>query len=205
MLSKNKNQNSKKKLWGDNFYDVKTKKWHKESSVEGKSLPRGFCKFVLEPIYALFNAIMNGEREKSFKMIETIGLKLKADEKDLEGKALLKIAMRAWLPAADALLDMIVHHLPSPVVAQKYRVQNLYEGDMEDECALSIKNCDPNGPLMLYVSKMVPTSDKGRFYAFGRVLEEPSKLEAKLESWDLTTFLERKQIFTLKISNVPLL
>jgi elongation factor 2 len=32
-----------------------------------------------------------------------------------------------------------------------------------------MKNCDPNGPLMMYVSKMVPTSDKGRFYAFGRV------------------------------------
>ena len=29
--------------------------------------------------------------------------------------------------------------------------------------------CDPKGPLMMYVSKMVPTSDKGRFYAFGRV------------------------------------
>jgi elongation factor 2 len=28
---------------------------------------------------------------------------------------------------------------------------------------------DSNGPLMMYVSKMVPTSDKGRFYAFGRV------------------------------------
>jgi elongation factor 2 len=76
---------------------------------------------------------MNGEREKSLKMIETIGLKLKSDEKDLEGKALLKIAMRAWLPAADALLDMIVHHLPSPVIAQVYRVENLYEGDMNDE------------------------------------------------------------------------
>ena len=24
-------------------------------------------------------------------------------------------------------------------------------------------------PLMMYISKMVPTSDKGRFYAFGRV------------------------------------
>jgi elongation factor 2 len=34
---------------------------------------------------------------------------------------------------------------------------------------LGIKNCDPNAPLMLYISKMVPTSDKGRFYAFGRV------------------------------------
>jgi len=40
---------------------------------------------------------------------------------------------------------------------------------MDDECATAIRNCDPNGPLMMYVSKMVPTSDKGRFYAFGRV------------------------------------
>lgn len=32
-----------------------------------------------------------------------------------------------------------------------------------------IKKCDPKGHLMMYVSKMVPTSDKGRFYAFGRV------------------------------------
>merc|ERR1712203_54003 len=30
-------------------------------------------------------------------------------------------------------------------------------------------DCDPAGALMMYVSKMVPTSDKGRFYAFGRV------------------------------------
>lgn len=29
--------------------------------------------------------------------------------------------------------------------------------------------CDPKGPLMLYISKMVPTADKGRFFAFGRV------------------------------------
>ena len=32
-----------------------------------------------------------------------------------------------------------------------------------------MKTCDPKGPLVMYVSKMVPTSDKGRFYAFGRV------------------------------------
>ncbi len=31
------------------------------------------------------------------------------------------------------------------------------------------RNCDPEGPLMMYVSKMIPTSDKGRFVAFGRV------------------------------------
>merc|ERR1712147_578558 len=39
----------------------------------------------------------------------------------------------------------------------------------DDEGANAIKSCDPAGPLMMYISKMVPTSDKGRFYAFGRV------------------------------------
>merc|ERR1719335_1301832 len=32
-----------------------------------------------------------------------------------------------------------------------------------------MRKCDKEGALMMYVSKMVPTSDKGRFYAFGRV------------------------------------
>ena len=35
--------------------------------------------------------------------------------------------------------------------------------------ATAIRSCDPDGPLMMYVSKMIPTADKGRFYAFGRV------------------------------------
>lgn len=32
-----------------------------------------------------------------------------------------------------------------------------------------MRKCDPEGPLMIYVSKMVKTSEKGRFIAFGRV------------------------------------
>lgn len=59
--------------------------------------------------------------------------------------------------------------LPSPRKAQAYRCAALYEGPLDDACANSIKKCDPNGPLMIFISKMVPTSDKGRFYAFGRV------------------------------------
>jgi len=40
---------------------------------------------------------------------------------------------------------------------------------MDDPLAIAMKNCDPKGPLMMYVSKMVPTTDKSRFFAFGRV------------------------------------
>ena len=64
---------------------------------------------------------------------------------------------------------MIVMKLPSPVKAQSYRAAYLYEGPIDDPCGQAIKNCDQKGPLMIFISKMVPTNDKGRFYAFGRV------------------------------------
>jgi elongation factor 2 len=48
-------------------------------------------------------------------------------------------------------------------------MEMLYEGPHDDEAAIAVKNCDPKGPLMMYISKMVPTADKGRFFAFGRV------------------------------------
>ncbi|OMH79184.1 Elongation factor 2 [Zancudomyces culisetae] len=158
------------KLWGDNYFNPKTKKWSsKSTAADGTQLERAFNMFVLEPIYKLFSNIMGRKKADALAMLEKLDVVLKSDEKDLEEKALLKVAMRKFLPAADALLQMICIHLPSPLTAQGYRYDALYEGPLDDECAVGIKECNPNGPLMLYVSKMVPTSDKGRFYAFGRV------------------------------------
>mgnify|MGYP002621094289 CR=1 FL=1 len=112
---------------------------------------------------------MNFKKDEVNTLLDKLNLKLPAEDRDKEGKQLLKAVMRTFLPAADCLLEMMILHLPSPVTAQKYRVETLYEGPLDDEAAISIRDCNPNGPLMLYVSKMVPTSDKGRFYAFGRV------------------------------------
>jgi elongation factor 2 len=169
------------KLWGDNYFDAEGKKWVKiPQSSSGKSLPRAFCQFILDPIFKLFDTIMNAEKAKYEKMLTSLKITLATDEKDQTGKPLLKTVMRKFLPLADSLLDMIVTHLPSPIVAQRYRVENLYEGPMDDECATGIRNCDPNGPLMMYVSKMVPTSDKGRFYAFGRVFSGVIKTGQKV-------------------------
>jgi len=155
-----------KRLWGDNFFSAKERKW---STQSGEGYQRGFIQFVLDPIFKVFDAIMGFKKEISGTLIEKLGVKLTADEKGLEGKPLLKLVMHRWLPAGDALLQMITIHLPSPVTAQKYRMEMLYEGPHDDEAALGIKNCDPTAPLMMYISKMVPTSDKGRFHAFGRV------------------------------------
>jgi len=162
------------KLWGENFFNPKTKKWSKTKDADNK---RSFCMYVLDPIYMVFDAIMNFKKDQTEKLLTkltTAGGKLvkdvlKTEEKELEGKPLMKAVMRNWLPAGDAMFQMIVIHLPSPVTAQKYRAELLYEGPNDDAACQGIMNCDPKAPLMMYVSKMVPTSDKGRFYAFGRV------------------------------------
>jgi len=154
------------RLWGENYFNPKTKKWTTSSS---DGLERAFNLFVLDPIFKLFDAIMNVKKEQVTKMLTSLQIVLKPDEKELEGKPLMKVVMKKFLPAGDALLEMIVIHLPSPKTAQRYRYEMMYEGPLDDECAVGIRDCDPKAPLMLYISKMVPTSDKGRFYAFGRV------------------------------------
>jgi elongation factor 2 len=157
-----------KKLWGENFFNPKTKKWAKTKADDNT---RSFCMYVLDPIYKMFDAIMNFKKEETDKLLDRLELKgkMKHEELSMEGKPLMKAVMRNWLPAGEAMFQMIVVHLPSPVTAQKYRAAALYEGPADDQSCVAMTNCDPTGPLMMYISKMVPTSDKGRFYAFGRV------------------------------------
>jgi len=158
------------KFWGDNFFNQKTKKWTtKAYNKAGKRMERAFCSFILKPISTLFDAIMNDKKDVYTKMLTTLNVTIPKDAQDLTGKPLLKRVMQTWLPAATTLLQMIVNHLPSPREAQGYRAENLYSGPLDDEAGVAISKCDPKGPLMMYVSKMVPTSEKGRFYAFGRV------------------------------------
>jgi elongation factor 2 len=156
-----------KHLWGDYFYDAKGKKWVKAMSASAPK--RGFVQWILDPIYKAFKSIMEEKKEDIAKIMKVCGVVFKGDDKELVGKPQLKAFMRTWLPAGETLLQMIAIHLPSPVTAQAYRMEQLYQGPKDDAVAVAFKNCDADGPLMAYISKMVPTSDKGRFYAFGRV------------------------------------
>ncbi len=159
-----------KKLWGDNYFDAKNKVWRtEEADKDGNPLKRAFVMFIMEPIVKISRACIEMNNELIDKLLGTINVKLTSEEREQQGKKLLKTIMQKWIDASEAILEMMVVHLPSPRVAQKYRYKYLYEGPEDDACAIGMRDCDVNGPLMMYVSKMVPTSDKGRFYAFGRV------------------------------------
>jgi len=160
------------KFWGDWYFDAAGKKWTTtDKGSDGTTLERCFCQFIMTPIVKMFDAVMNNKTQKIEKMLKIVGVTLKNDEKELVGKPLLKRIMQRWLPAADAVLEMIVVHLPSPAQAQKYRADTLYDGPLDDATCNAIRECDTSegAPLCMYISKMVPTSDRGRFYGFGRV------------------------------------
>lgn len=71
-------------------------------------------------------------------------------------------------PLHEALLDMVVKHLPSPVVSQKYRIPKLWQGDIESLLGQKLINCDSNAPLVFIITKMMVDPQAGEI-AFGRI------------------------------------
>jgi len=160
-----------KRLWGDHFYDPQTKHYVTSPiTPDGRRLERFVCQVVFKPLIRLFHLVRDGDLETVFNQIlPAIDVQLATKDKDLTGNDLLVKILQAWIPAGDALLSLIVNHLPSPVEAQKYRVDKLYTGPLDDPVATAIRNCDPEGPLTVFISKMVPSNDGNRFFAFGRI------------------------------------
>jgi elongation factor 2 len=80
------------------------------------------------------NCLANNIEEVN-TLVSNLGFKLSAQEQELQGKYLVKCVFMKWLNAGEAIMEMIVTKLPSPIVAQKYRTCNLYEGPLDDQCA----------------------------------------------------------------------
>jgi elongation factor 2 len=79
------------KLWGDNWYDQKAKKWKNHNKADDETdLKRAFVTFIMEPIIRLCRAAMNGEMDKCDKMMATVEVSLKSEERQLQGKYLMK-------------------------------------------------------------------------------------------------------------------
>ena len=64
-------------------------------------------------------------------------------------------------PLHKVLLNAVVKHLPDPLTAQKYRIPKIWHGDIESPVGKSLLNCDPNGPLMFVVTKVVVDPQAG--------------------------------------------
>ena len=53
------------KLWGDNYFDAKAKKWKNHADADdGGKLKRCFVQFIMAPVIQLCKATMNGQLDK---------------------------------------------------------------------------------------------------------------------------------------------
>lgn len=77
--------------------------------------------------------------------------------------------LREMFPVHEAVLDMVVEHIPNPIQAQKYRIPKIWRGNLESEIGQAMLNCDPDGPVAFMVTNVI-VDEKAGLVATGRLL-----------------------------------
>jgi len=72
------------------------------------------------------------------------------------------------LPLHEAILDMVVEHLPNPIEAQRYRIPKIWKGDLDSEIGQAMLNCDDDGPTVMCFT-MVQVDPHAGLVATGRL------------------------------------
>ena len=100
------------------------------------------------------------KRDVSFKDISKIY--------DMEDKA-----RKDWVwrnaPLFEVLLDMAVHHLPSPLDAQKYRIPKIWRGDTDTQFGKDLASCNSKGEVAFVVTRIVIDPRSGKEVCAGRL------------------------------------
>lgn len=77
--------------------------------------------------------------------------------------------LRKNFPLDEAVMRMVIQHLPDPKVAQKYRIPKIWSGDVKSKAGRSILESDPNGPLLGMITKIFIDPRSKRPTLIGRV------------------------------------
>src|SRR5277367_5010302 len=157
-----------RRLWGDIFYNPKSRKFTRKGMEERSK--RTFVNFVLEPIYKLYSHTISESPEDLKDTLATLGIILKPSQYRTDAKVLLKLVCERFFGPANGFVDMVVEHIPSPAEAAEKKLQRYYTGPLDSKVAKSMAQCDQDGPLVVQISKLFNTSDASGFQSFGRVM-----------------------------------
>ncbi|EKM49571.1 uncharacterized protein PHACADRAFT_214132 [Phanerochaete carnosa HHB-10118-sp] len=167
-----KEANLRAVLWGDFYLDPKTKRIISHKHLRGRNLKPLFVQFVLENIYAVYDAVVtNPNPDKVTKIVAALNLKIPPRElKSKETKQLLGLIFSQWLSLSSCVIQSIIDVVPPPPTAQRTRIPkmlypDLYETTVEPKNKLeeNLYSCDasPGASITALVSKMfaVPTEE----------------------------------------------
>jgi len=158
-----------RRLWGDVYFHPAERKFRRQPPEGGG--PRSFVQFVLDPLYKLTTQTISVDAQELKACLSDIGVCMKASESGLDPKPMLKLTLSQFFDSSyAALVDAVVEHLPCPVTGAAAKVHQTYSGAKDASFIAGMVACDPNGLLMVNVTKMYHKPDCESFDAFGRVI-----------------------------------
>ncbi|KAG1776182.1 P-loop containing nucleoside triphosphate hydrolase protein [Suillus placidus] len=166
-----KEANLRRVLWGDFYLDPKTKKVINHKHLRGRALKPLFVQFVLENIWAVYDAVvMNPNTEKVTKIVTALNLKiLPRDLRSKDSRQLLSTIFTQWLSLSTCVIQATIDVVPSPPVAQAIRIPKMLYPNVFDktiqpknklEQDLFTSNFAPGAVVVAYVSKMFAVAAK---------------------------------------------
>lgn len=152
-----------KVLWGNYYLDPKTKK---VSKTPGKGAKTMFVQFILDNVWAVYSAVTNQDIPKIEKIVGALGLKVSEREMNSgDTKHLLSHMFNQWIPVSRAILLAVINTIPSPLQAQEQRMDLILSESpdhefIEPSAVNAMHKCDSNGPVTVFVSKVMQVPKK---------------------------------------------
>ncbi|NHJ13209.1 MAG: elongation factor EF-2 [Candidatus Thorarchaeota archaeon] len=110
--------------------------------------------------------------------------------------------LRENLPLDDALLEMIVHHLPDPETAQKYKIPRIWKGDLESPAGKALLACDPKGPLLGMITKIFVDPKSKRPTLIGRIFSGTVKSGQTIQLVNMKQNVTVKRLGVQEITDI---
>ncbi|KAL9936000.1 hypothetical protein V8E36_004842 [Tilletia maclaganii] len=162
-----------KRLWGNIYYSPSSRKFTR--SATDPEHKRSFVQFILEPLYKLYTNTLSSEMESLKVTLAKLGIHLKPEVYKVDVRVLLRIVLGQFFGPSNGLADVMVHGIPSPLEGAAAKASRIWRGPQTDDPSSSslfssMARCDPDGPLVINITKLFPTADASSLRAFGRVL-----------------------------------
>jgi len=110
--------------------------------------------------------------------------------------------LRKNLPLSEAILEMVIKHLPDPATAQKYRIPAIWRGDRDNEVYRALVNTDPNGPLVGMITKIFIDPKTFRAVLIGRVWSGTLKSRDELYLLSAGRVVTPQRVGVMEITDV---
>ncbi|EMD42320.1 hypothetical protein CERSUDRAFT_102668 [Gelatoporia subvermispora B] len=156
------------RLWGNIYFNNDDRKFTRKPADPESN--RTFVHFILEPLYKLYSQVLSEDTDSLKETLQNLGIELHPVMYKMDVRPLLKAVLDQFFGPSVGLVDMIVEHIPSPLQGTDDKVERTYTGPMSSELVQRMKACDPEGPVMVQITKLYHTTDAQAFRAFGRVI-----------------------------------